>query len=235
MTDRLFSLVCTLGVKYSSQHAGLYTSLLEFARDAAGKALVQGNKTVDECQAFLLIAVYQAPKKRWEDQRGWLHMGIAFSLAQELKLNEPITPAAFANTAEGRGLDQETVERMCLNRIRTWLNCYCVDASHATQFGKPAMLAVEDFTARSCRGWYRLSPYNLSTDVHLVAYVEILRVMRHFRLEVEALEIDEKENPKRPKRVKEVLQIVDRYNSELLSLQKEWSNRFAIHPSRAGV
>lgn len=75
-------------------------------------------------------------------------------------------------------------EREHLNRIRTWLNCYCVDWSHATQFGKPAMISVDDFTARSCREWYRSSRCNLAIDVHLVAYVEMLRTMGHFKREM---------------------------------------------------
>lgn len=57
--------------------ASINASLQGFALDAAGKALVQGRKTVDECQAFLLVSVYPSPKRKWEDQRGWLYMGIA--------------------------------------------------------------------------------------------------------------------------------------------------------------
>lgn len=93
------------------------------------------------------------------------------SLALELKIN----------ATERRPHESE---RDYLNRMRTWLNCYCVDASHATQFGKPAMISSDDTAALSSREWYRCSPMNLSIDVHLAAYVEMLRTMRKFKEEV---------------------------------------------------
>ena len=170
---------------------------MEFANDAAGKALVQGAKSVGACQAYLLMAVYPKPKKKWVDDRSWLFMGVAFrwvcqfdcvitlhmylymyilhSLAQDLKLFDPTVEDDL-----GHGVEKE---RAKLNRIRTWLNCFCVDASHATQFGKMPMLSIDDYVARNSREWYRSSPLNQAIDVHLVAYVECLRVMGRFRAE----------------------------------------------------
>ncbi|THH09165.1 hypothetical protein EW145_g2214 [Phellinidium pouzarii] len=227
----LFSLICCVATKYSQKYSPMIPLFIEFARDLGGKALVQGRKTIDECQAFLIHSVYQTPRKRFEDQRGWLTMGLAFSLANELQLNKPSPADYFALSQSVENMDTkdalfyEMAARDRLNRIRTWLNCYCVDASHATQFGKPAMLDVEDYVARNCREWYHSSPFNLAIDVHLVSYVEVSRVMRHFRIEVEELEIEEKESPKRPKKVKEVLEIVERYHCKLHELYTEWSNR----------
>ena len=207
-------------------------------RDASGKALVQGKKTIDECQAFLLVAVYQPPKKQWEEQRGWLHMGIAFSLAHELKLNEPVSfqhfLQSYVNAHPGVAIDEELIERQWLNQTRTWLNCYCVDASHATQFGKPAVIAAEDYTARTCREWYRESANcGQAFDVHLVSYVEILRCMRRFRDASERLEAQErdkgkgKQGPKeKTKVVKEMMDLVMACHGELIGLDRFWRSRF---------
>lgn len=191
---------------------------------------MQGNKTVDECQAFMLIAVYQAPQKKWEDQRGWLHMGIAFSLAHELKLNEPIALQDFLRSTNEPNM--EIAERLWLNQARTWLNCYCVDASHATQFGKPAMIAMDDYVARNCREWYHISKYNHAFDVHLVSYVEILRRMRRFRIDTDRLESEERENPKNPKKWKDMMEIAMSCHSDLIGLDTFWRQRFAGDPRR---
>jgi hypothetical protein len=50
---------------------------MDFARDAAGRALIDGSKSVDVCQAYLLMAVYPVPKKKWAEDRSWLLMGVA--------------------------------------------------------------------------------------------------------------------------------------------------------------
>jgi hypothetical protein len=50
---------------------------MDFARDAAGRALIDGSKSVDVCQAYLLMAVYPIPKKKWAEDRSWLLMGVA--------------------------------------------------------------------------------------------------------------------------------------------------------------
>ena len=55
---------------------------LEFAEDAARKAL-NGPKNVDVCQAFLLLAVYPKPKKKWAEDNSWLLMGVAIRYLQK--------------------------------------------------------------------------------------------------------------------------------------------------------
>lgn len=231
----LFTLICCISTKYAEPKLSSMCPLfVEFARDMAGKTLVEGRKTIDECQAFLIQSAYQLPRKRFEDQRTWLTMGLAFSLAQELKLNEPPAEEDLAVYSPG-GADSrdpirgEMAERIKLNRTRTWLLCYCLDANFATQFGKPAILDAEDCIARHCRDWYLSSPYSLPNDIHLVSSVESARVMRRFRLEVEQLEAKEKEDP--PKRVKiaEVINIVVDYHRQLQNLHLVWNERFEIY------
>ncbi|KAG7092320.1 hypothetical protein E1B28_008681 [Marasmius oreades] len=162
----LFTVICSIASRYYTSKPGLYSIALEFARDAAGKALVGGQKGVDICQAYLLLGVYPVPKKKWADDRSWLFQGIAIRMAIELELNQP--PPSHCSPRES------------LNRMRTWLNCYCVDGSHAIQFGKLPMLRLDDYLARTSQEWYR-SSFNIPYDVHLVAYVQMIYIMSRWR------------------------------------------------------
>ncbi|KAF5391352.1 hypothetical protein D9757_002023 [Collybiopsis confluens] len=163
----LFTVICSTASRYCPSKPGLYSLAKDFAREAAGKALVDGSKSVDICQAYLLLGVYPSPKKKWAEDRSWLLMGVAIRMAQELGLHLP--PPS------------DCEEREALNRTRTWLNCYCVDGSHAIQFGKKPMLSLDDFMARTSQDWYRSSHMNTPYDVHLCAYVQILLLMAKWR------------------------------------------------------
>lgn len=92
-------------------------------------------------------------------------------MAIELGLNQPLPP----------GCD----ERESLNRTRTWLNCFCVDASYATQSGKMPMIPLNDHLARNSRNWYRSSALISPFDIHLCAYVDILLLFADFRTAVD--------------------------------------------------
>jgi transcriptional regulatory protein LEU3 len=92
-------------------------------------------------------------------------------MAIELGLNQPLPP----------GCD----ERESLNRTRTWLNCFCVDASYAIQFGKIPMIPLNDHLARNSQNWYQSSAIISPFDIHLCAYVDILLVFADFRVTVD--------------------------------------------------
>ncbi|KAG6903225.1 hypothetical protein C0995_002768 [Termitomyces sp. Mi166 len=176
----------------------MYLMAMEFARDAAGRALIDGSKSVDVCQAYLLMAVYPIPKKKWAEDRSWLLMGVAIRYVDRMLIR-------LSSTSDG-GVSRMAIElelnqpppdtcseREKLNRTRTWLNCYCVDGSHAIQFGKMPMLRLDDYLARHSREWYRL-PMTLPYDVHLCAYVHIIIIVAEFRAimanEAESQELD---------------------------------------------
>ncbi|KAL0572941.1 hypothetical protein V5O48_009031 [Marasmius crinis-equi] len=162
----LFTVICAIASRYYTSKPGLYLIAQEFARDAAGKALIGGQKSVDICQAYLLLGVYPVPKKKWAEDRSWLFQGVAIRMAIELELDQPAPPHCDF--------------RESLNRMRTWLNCYCVDGSHAIQFGKMPMLHLDDYLARTSQDWYR-SSMNIPYDVHLVAYVQMIYIMSSWR------------------------------------------------------
>ncbi|KAF9457171.1 fungal-specific transcription factor domain-containing protein [Collybia nuda] len=163
----LFTVICAVSSRYYTGRPTLYPLAMDLARDAAGRALIDGSKSVDVCQAYLLMAVYPVPKKKWTEDRSWLLMGVAIRMAIELELNQP--PPAICS------------ERESLNRTRTWLNCYCVDGSHAIQFGKMPMLRLDDYLARNSRQWYKSSPLNIPFDIHLCAYVHIIILVAEWR------------------------------------------------------
>jgi hypothetical protein len=100
---------------------------MHFARSEASNALIHGWKTVELCQAYLLLSMYGVPAKRWEEDRSWLYTGLAIRIAMDLNLHVP--PQGTAQT--------ERQQREILNRTRAWMLCFNQDRSTATQFGKP--------------------------------------------------------------------------------------------------
>ncbi|KAK0210684.1 fungal-specific transcription factor domain-containing protein, partial [Desarmillaria ectypa] len=163
----LFTVICATASRYYHLQPELYYLAQDFARDAAGKSLVDGTKSVDICQAYLIMAVYAAPRKKWEEDRRWLLMGVAIRMALELGLYKPPPP--------------QCSEREAMNRTRTWLNCFCADGSHSIQFGKMPMISLDDHMAVHSEGWYKASRGNLPFDVHLCAYVQIIVIMAQWR------------------------------------------------------
>lgn len=75
--------------------------------------------------------------------------------------------------------------REILNRTRIWLNCYNVDRSMSSQYGKPPIINNVDYVASHSTEWYRTSPYNLEHfDIHICAYNAELRVMASFMAKI---------------------------------------------------
>ncbi|KAJ7273637.1 hypothetical protein B0H12DRAFT_1007228 [Mycena haematopus] len=164
----LFTVICATASRFYTRKPNLYPRAHAFAREAAAKALIGGSTGVDICQAYLILAVYPIPQKRFADDRSWLAFrGFAIRMAMELGLNQPPPPHCD--------------ERESLNRTRTWLNCYCVDASLAIQCGKVPMLGLNDYITRTSRDWYRSSSLNSPFDVHLCAYVHVILLMAECR------------------------------------------------------
>lgn len=160
----LFTVICAVASRHFTWRPEIYALAINLARDAAGDALTgKGGRTIEICQAYLITAVYPIPTKKWLEDRSWLLMGVAFRMALDLGLDRPVP------------LECSTRDR--LNRERTWLNCFCVDSSHAIQYGKTPMLSHDNYLARSSASWYASSPKNLPIDVHLCGYVQILQIM----------------------------------------------------------
>lgn len=50
---------------------------MRHARQAAGEALIGGRKSVEVVHAYILLSLYPVPCRRWEDDRGWVYLGLA--------------------------------------------------------------------------------------------------------------------------------------------------------------
>lgn len=50
---------------------------MHFAKHSAANALIDGWKSVELCQAYILMSVYAVPARRWEEDRSWLYTGLA--------------------------------------------------------------------------------------------------------------------------------------------------------------
>jgi hypothetical protein len=106
---------------------------MHFAKHAAANALIDGWKSVELCQAYILMSIYAVASRRWEEDRSWLYTGLAIRIATDLNLHHHVTVPA------GKALN-EMQEREMLNKRRVWMICYNLDRSTATQFGKPSTI-----------------------------------------------------------------------------------------------
>lgn len=50
---------------------------MHFAKHSAANALIDGWKSVELCQAYILMSIYAVPARRWEEDRSWLYTGLA--------------------------------------------------------------------------------------------------------------------------------------------------------------
>jgi len=75
----------------------------------------------------------------------------------------------------------ENHAREMLNRTRIWLNCFNVDRSTGSQYGKPPTISNMDYTANHSEDWWKSSPFNMKHfDIHICAYNAELRLMSGF-------------------------------------------------------
>lgn len=167
----LFTVVCAIASRYYVQRPELYAQAMQYAQTAAGNALISGTKNVEMCAAYILLSLYPMPVKRWAQQRSWLYLGLAIRIATDLNLHLP-------NTAKPKN---ENHAREMLNRTRIWLNCFNLDRSTGSQYGKPPTISNTDYTANHSDTWWNASPHNLDHfDVHLCAYNAELKLMSTF-------------------------------------------------------
>lgn len=54
---------------------------MHFAKHAAASGLLNGWKSVELAQAYLLMSLYGVPARRWEEDRNWLYTGLAIRYA----------------------------------------------------------------------------------------------------------------------------------------------------------
>jgi hypothetical protein len=96
-------------------------------------------------------------------------------VATDLNLHHPVT-AKPQNEYHGREI---------LNRTRLWINCFNLDRSMGSQYGKAPIIKNTDYIACHSEDWWKSSPYNMKNfDIHLCAYNAELRVMSEFNAQI---------------------------------------------------
>ncbi|KAJ3568477.1 hypothetical protein NP233_g5683 [Leucocoprinus birnbaumii] len=147
----LFTVICAIASRFYEGRSDLYPQLMHYAQLAAGTALIGGTK-----------------KRR---DRSWLYLGLAIRTATDLNLHIPIKEKPR----------DEWQAREILNRTRIWLNCFNLDRSTGSQYGKPPIINNADYVANHSTEWYKSSEYNIEHfDIHICAYNAELRVMASF-------------------------------------------------------
>lgn len=207
----LFTVVCAISSRYYVEKSEIYPIAMHFAKHSAANALIDGWKSVELCQAYILMSIYAVPAKRWEEDRSWLYTGLAIRIATDLNLHQASTTKA----------KDEKEEREALNRARVWMICYNLDRSTATQFGKPSTIK-EDYIVRNARGWYKKSPYNLSHDVHLCAYSALLQIVARFHDEI----FSDPSAPSGLNKNVDFRKITMKHDEFLTQYHNEWLKRF---------
>ncbi|KAF8528380.1 hypothetical protein BU17DRAFT_13347, partial [Hysterangium stoloniferum] len=143
------------------------------ARRAAGEAL-NGPKTIETCQAYLLLGVYMPPStsKTFKEDRAFLFLGVAIRLATDLELHLPQHTHAPPPDCS------EEYARLLLTRARVWLNCFCTDRSISTQLGKPTAIVIHGQTIPfDLKTWWKSSRWNLGEDFHMCMYASLMGVV----------------------------------------------------------
>jgi hypothetical protein len=217
----LFTVICGISSRYYTEKSEIYPIAMHFAKHSAANALIDGWKTVELCQAYILMSIYAVPAKRWEEDRSWLYTGLAIRIATDLNLHQVSTTKP----------QNEKQEREMLNRTRVWMICFNLDRSTATQFGKPSTIK-EDYIIRSSQDWYKKSQYNISYDVHLCGYTALLRIVARFHEEI----FSDSATPSGLNKLVDFRAVTLKHDAHLSAYHEEWEKRFkdALQPNDEG-
>lgn len=166
----LLTTICSIASKFYTAKPELHPRLTELAKKLAFSVPAKGYKSVEIVQAYILLALWGCGAvERYEQDKTWLLLGMAIRMATDLNLHRK-TATSSADTAEGKARDVEVH-----NRERTWILCFALDRSFSAQMGKPSSIK-EDYIIRNADQWCH-SPVAVPSDVSLVAYAELQRVL----------------------------------------------------------
>jgi hypothetical protein len=75
---------------------------MHFAKSAASSALIDGWKSVELCQAYILMSIYAVPARRWEEDRSWLYTGLAIRCVPQSGADKGLESLTRSATSELR-------------------------------------------------------------------------------------------------------------------------------------
>ncbi|EIN11967.1 hypothetical protein PUNSTDRAFT_99325 [Punctularia strigosozonata HHB-11173 SS5] len=214
----LFSVICAVTCRYIPRLSSRYPLAMHFAKNEAANALLYGFKSVELAQAFLIMALYSTPAKRWEEDRGWLYAGLAIGIAVDIGLHW---------TKETPVLKSEAQDREFLNRCRLWMICFDADRAMSVHWGKPSTIR-DNHIIRSSVNFYARSKSNLPSDITLCAYNMMLRLLAEFQEEIYS-------DPTSPSGLDKTLpfrEIALRFDVRLTELYEEWQQKFTQNRKR---
>lgn len=74
--------VCAIASRFYRDRPELYSIAMHFAKTSAASTLVEGRKSIELCQAYLLLAIWSSGStKTFDEDRGWLWLGYAIRYA----------------------------------------------------------------------------------------------------------------------------------------------------------
>jgi hypothetical protein len=76
--------VCAVTCRFHPEKADIYPIAMHFAKNECANALMHGWKSVGLAQAFMLLAMYHNPARRWEEERPYVYAGLALRSAHAL-------------------------------------------------------------------------------------------------------------------------------------------------------
>ncbi|KAG6333341.1 hypothetical protein ID866_5747 [Astraeus odoratus] len=211
----LFTVICAVSSRYYYEKSEIYPVAMHFAKHSAANALIDGWKSIELCQAYILMSIYAVPARKWEEDRSWLYTGLAIRIATDLNLHQ--VPTTQPQT--------EKQERELLNRVRVWMICFNLDHSTATQFGKSSTMK-DDYITRHSADWYRKSQYRDKYDIHLCGYTALLRIVAGFHDEV----FSDPDSPMGLNKSIDFHTVTLEHDAHLTSYSEEWSKRFNDEP-----
>ncbi|KAL0567880.1 hypothetical protein V5O48_014114 [Marasmius crinis-equi] len=204
----LFTVICAVSSRYYTKKSEIYPVAMQFAKSSAAKALVDGWRSVEVCQAYVLMSMYAVPAHRGEEDRSWLYTSLAIRIATDLNLD--MLPTTIPQN--------EKQEREVLNRTRVWMICVNLDRSTATQFGRPSTVK-EDYIVRNSDDWYKKSQYNLNYDVHLCAHTALLKIVARFHEEIFS-------DPSGLNKGVDFYTVTLKHDAYLIQFEEQWWQRF---------
>ncbi|KAH9836167.1 uncharacterized protein C8Q71DRAFT_69459 [Rhodofomes roseus] len=211
----LFTTVLYVTSRLWTHRPKLHVLARAHTTECVKEAVREGYRTIETCQALTLLALFPAPHRSWVDHRGWMLMGIAIRIVQDLKLDEP--PPA------------DILEREKLNRLRTWFQIVAVDASNAIQKGQPTWVQRNNFTSQMTDLWYRCSPLNSPYDIYCSAYADLMSFTSNVWGPTGPTSMNSQEDD-------EVIDTILSYHRSVCGRVELWQQRIAehhIHPAVA--
>ncbi len=71
---------------------------MRFAKHSAANALVQDEmKSVELCQAYILMSIYAVPERSWDRDLSWLYTGVAIRHVHRVLLSYLLTSQQYGD------------------------------------------------------------------------------------------------------------------------------------------